>query len=847
VAARKPRTFGSVEEALKDTGCHPCADNGLGFTHNHAVKRNRPHHVQDGGGDSVFRKSMAMAERTTQTRQRASYSVAADFLMQLRPSRRWVLTAIAPDEGSPKTITISAQNEDTMNEFIGTHSGRRNLYYSVNPTRTKMKDKASKEDIAAIEYMLADLDPRDDETPKAAKARYLAALETHKPAPTVIIDSGNGINVLFKLAEPIVLPDPTTPEWKQIVTDVEQRQKAMERLGGKAGTQNIDRILRLPGTTNLPNKVKREKGRVECQTSLIHFSGGVTCKLEDFPPPVASSEQPNSKKGRNGPIDALPISQRFKNLIRGIDDPEHSYESRSERVFAVLVAMARAGVDDEQIEAILDPSYPISAHVLEQAKPQEYLARQIVKAREKAIDPDVARLNQTYALVLVGDKAAIIEEADDGSFRLLTPSAFGQWHANRSVQCGDTLVPLAKYWMQHPQRRQYKRLVFAPKRDLPQYYNLWKGFAVEPKPGDCMKFIDHVFENICRKDDSLFEWVIAWMADIVQHPDKKSGTSLALRGKMGIGKTKFGEVFGSLLGSHYVSVSDPRYVTGQFNSHLVSCLLLHADEGFWAGDKKAEGKLKDLVTGKKHPIEFKGKEAFWVDNYVRLLVSGNPDWIVPAGFEERRFAVVDVGDAHMEDHAYFAAIDKEMDNGGREALLDLLLSIDLSGMNLRKIPKTAALFEQKLASLSPEQGWWLDTLSRGELPWGIDEPGRCPASRLFDRYRQHAERQGAKRRAIETQVGMFLTKHVPGLRRTPGTYKHWTQSNKMVDTVGSIYIFPELAICRERFEKMMQQEDCNWNDQQEWTTEPPPDADNAIMDDPDENEPSRKAKRSRLY
>ena len=79
-------------------------------------------------------------------------------------------------------------------------------------------------------------------------------------------------------------------------------------------------------------------------------------------------------------------------------------------------------------------------------------------------------------------------------------------------------------------------------------------------------------------------------------------------------------------------------MVGRFNSHMISLLLLHADEGFWAGDKKAEGRLKDLVTGKTHPIEFKGKEAFWINNYVRLFVTGNPDWVVPAGFEERRFA-----------------------------------------------------------------------------------------------------------------------------------------------------------------------------------------------------------------
>ena len=63
----------------------------------------------------------------------------------------------------------------------------------------------------------------------------------------------------------------------------------MKRLGSVAGTQNIDRILRLPGTTNLPNKTKRERGRVPCQTKLIHFNGA-TCKLSDFPNETGSSK-----------------------------------------------------------------------------------------------------------------------------------------------------------------------------------------------------------------------------------------------------------------------------------------------------------------------------------------------------------------------------------------------------------------------------------------------------------------------------------------------------------------------------------------------------------------------------
>jgi hypothetical protein len=133
-------------------------------------------------------------------------------------------------------------------------------------------------------------------------------------------------------------------------------------------------------------------------------------------------------------------------------------------------------------------------------------------------------------------------------------------------------------------------------------------------------------------------------------PGAEDGTSLVLRGKQGVGKTKVGEVFGRLLRPHYLLVADPRYITGRFNARMISLLLLHADEAFWAGDKQAEGKLKDLVTGDWHPIEFKGVDPIPIRNYVRLLVTGNPDWLVPAAMEERRIAVLDVGDEQRENY-----------------------------------------------------------------------------------------------------------------------------------------------------------------------------------------------------
>ena len=521
-------------------------------------------------------------------------------------------------------------------------------------------------------------------------------------------------------------------------------------------------------------------------------------------------ERPNLNDARSMPRGGW-LTDKLIELLEtpnlGRDKKHGKYDGRGSLMFAFLTGCARRDVPKQVAHDLcVDAQYAgkaICEHCRDNAHDQGYLEKQIEHAYalvEQERDAKIAEINAHHALVLSGNKASVMKFEDVTKFRLLQVGAFRQWYANQFITVGKKVTTVGDFWLSHPQRRSYEGIEFEPVRGRPGYYNLWQGFAVEPKEGDCSKFLAHVRDNAARGDDATFLWIIGWFAQIVQQLTVKTETALVLRGPRGTGKTKVGQVTGSLFGDHYLLVSNPRYITGQFNSHMASLLLLHADEAFWAGDKTSVGTLNDLVTGHEHMIEFKRIDPIRVKNFIRLFVCGNPTWLIPAGFKERRWAVFDMGEGRIQDHAYFAAIDHEMNNGGRAALLHYLLKFDLSKVNLRVIPKTAALLDQQIESMSPEQAWWFDTLTKGLLPPkvpGENATGACFKEALHNSYVRHAQQTGVSRRSAEVKLGIFLTSQLGADLKT----------NRL--SVGNsrprYYQLPSLKDCRERFAQKLGQ------------------------------------------
>jgi hypothetical protein len=442
----------------------------------------------------------------------------------------------------------------------------------------------------------------------------------------------------------------------------------------------------------------------------------------------------------------------------------------------------------------------------------------------RSLGYSVEALNREYALVKVGAQAVIFQENPSARLvehqvRMLGIEAFKTWFRNKFTEVRGSdgkikRVTWANAWLDSSNRRQYEGIEFFPDPNnapgSPNYLNLWSGFAVTPaaKPDwRCYKtFRDHLLNNICRGDPGLFKYVFGWIAHMMQRPRERLGIALVLRGKMGTGKTKVGEIIGSLFPRHYFLVDDPRYVTGQFNVHMASCKLLQADEAVWAGDKAAEGRLKGLVTAPTQQIEAKGIDPIRLPNYVCLIMTSNEEWVAPAGKDERRFAVLDVDPRCAQNHEYFADMDREMANGGLAHLLGDLLAFDLNSVDLRHVPRTDALLEQKIRSLDPIDSWWLDRLTAGTTTrnsdkWEIEVA--CDA--LYSDYIASAEQIGVRRKQPQHVFGTKLKRLVPTLDRTRPRKTIETERGIIKEARVHCYVLPSLATARDDFERAVNQ------------------------------------------
>lgn len=341
------------------------------------------------------------------------------------------------------------------------------------------------------------------------------------------------------------------------------------------------------------------------------------------------------------------------------------------------------------------------------------------------LDEVITEFNGRYAVVNENGKAVVYEQVRDIILGrpVIVRIEFAdlkKLYQNRRISVpkkdGETVSKsVADWWLNHRGRRTYlDGVVFDPTGKAPETcWNLWSGFAVGPKPGDWGLLREHVLRVICCGNEEYFRYVIRWAALMFQRPTEPGEVVLVIRGLKGAGKGIFASALVRAWGAHGIHIRDAKHLVGNFNAHLRDCVCLFADEAFFAGDKQHESVLKGLVTERTLPIEGKFRDLVTAANMLHVIMASNADWVVPATHDERRYAVFNASDNRIGDRKYFAAIAKQMAAGGLAAMIHDLLHMDLSDYEVRDVPQSEALADQKKHSMDHLDRWLLEVLERG--------------------------------------------------------------------------------------------------------------------------------------
>lgn len=272
---------------------------------------------------------------------------------------------------------------DATRDFIAAHP-EADLYFALADRKNAKAGKLGKADCEGARWAWVDMDPPKGVTDPAALAEWRAATLARidggdVPPPHVIINSGRGLWALWRLTRRVP------------ADEAEAINYALAKTLGGDHCHNIDRVARVPFTRNSK-------------------TGEVAVLLRDDPDAISPERLPKQQPpgATGGEVAAPPprVGSRLASLddlsrwgvparVRVIlnhghhpDEPKEGDNSRSAWLFDAVCQLARCEVPDDTIMAILtDPSWGISASILDKGANGERYAGVRLNGRERPSPP----------------------------------------------------------------------------------------------------------------------------------------------------------------------------------------------------------------------------------------------------------------------------------------------------------------------------------------------------------------------------------------------------------------------------------------------------------------------------
>ncbi|WP_210162335.1 primase-helicase family protein [Methylocystis sp. ATCC 49242] len=270
-----------------------------------------------------------------------------------------------------------------------------------------------------------------------------------------------------------------------------------------------------------------------------------------------------------------------------------------------------------------------------------------------------------------------------------------------------------KFWTEHARRHVYRRAAFTSKAIPDDTINLFRGFGVVPKPGNCDRIISHIREVICsgnETDADAMLKLLAWQIQNIGEPSRIIVILKSEQQQVGKGVLLDG-VMTKIYGQSGFSAAQTDQILGRFNSKIRGCAFVFLDEVLFSGDRKAADGIKSLSTATGTGIEEKGLPIVQCPVALNFWLASNHENAAFIEEHDARYWALEVSPHRVGDVAYFSTLMEEINSGGREAFAHYLLNLDVSGfVPFRDVPKNNAVKDKMIRlSINPyDARKWLE-------------------------------------------------------------------------------------------------------------------------------------------
>ena len=354
-----------------------------------------------------------------------------------------------------------------------------------------------------------------------------------------------------------------------------------------------------------------------------------------------------------------------------------------------------------------------------------------------------------------------------------------------------------KNFLVNPNTQMFNAVAFSPLATPVTTLNYWIEPSIKPFQGDWFVIQEFLHTVICNNNVALFDYLIHYLAHMLQRPHEKPGIMIVFLSGQGCGKGTFYKLLGRIWSRTTLQVCDINEITGQFNAALERNYVVCMDEALFAGDKKSLDKLKSLVTEPKCRIEQKHQPSRSIDSYHRFFASSNHDHFVHVDKDDRRFLFIRVSSVHKQDQIYFDAVNDALDDDAViAAMMHDLANLDLTGFNIRKRPLTEEHLSQRLQSLSGFERFWYEALQTGKIDsfneW--DKPIFISTWSLINNYKEYDKNAARYNPIQQQQIATTLKTICPSAT---------SARKKVLNKQERGYELPEIKVARKEFEMML--------------------------------------------